>query len=201
MEPDTFMTATTEKTTPGIRRRPHRALGALGALVLGLSLAAIPARVDAATEYEIKAVYLLNLAKGISWPTSAFSDPRSPLIIGVLGSDPFGATLTRVCSGETAGGRPLKVNHSRSASGLAGCHLVFVSKSEASRTASIIASLSGRPILLVGDFSPFASRGGHLNFILTGGSVRYEINASAARATGLKIPSKIQRSGISVSGP
>ncbi len=184
------------KTTPPKKRRRHHVLS----VVLALCLAGAPEAARAATEYELKAIYLLNFAKSFDWPETAFPKATTPLVVGVLGNDPFGNTLTRVCRGETAGGHALQVRTAKTPAELYDCHIVFVSKSEASRTNSIVSNFSGRPILLIGDFSPFASKGGHLNFILKSGSVRYEFNAHAAQRNGLRIPSRIQRSGIPVSG-
>ena len=167
------------------------------AMVFGLT--GFPGTLKAATEYELKAVYLLNFAKTVELTATGGNGAGAPLVIGVLGSDPFGSTLTRVCRGETAGGRPMTVRRSTNASSLGDCHIVFVGKSEASRASSVVSRLSRNPILLIGDFSPFAAKGGHLNFVMKSGSVRFEFNAQAAKRSGLRIPSRIQRSGIPVS--
>ena len=44
----------------------------------------------AATEYEVKAAFLLNFAKFVDWPASSFPASDSPMVIGVLGDDLFG---------------------------------------------------------------------------------------------------------------
>ena len=41
-------------------------------------------------EYDVKAVFLFNFSQFVDWPTPALADPQAPLVIGVLGNDPFG---------------------------------------------------------------------------------------------------------------
>ena len=40
-------------------------------------------------EYQIKAAFLYNFAQFTQWPTNAFAGPDKPLVIGILGADPF----------------------------------------------------------------------------------------------------------------
>ena len=40
-----------------------------------------------ALEYAIKAAYLSAFATYLTWPEGTFPDPRTPLVIGVLGQD------------------------------------------------------------------------------------------------------------------
>ena len=66
-------------------------------LTIALALAAICvpniAAADAPNEYEVKALMLFNLTHFVDWPASAFGDDKSPIVIGVLGRDPFGHYL------------------------------------------------------------------------------------------------------------
>jgi hypothetical protein len=45
-------------------------------------------------EYKIKAAFLLNFAKFITWPDQTFTSPQQPFSFCVLGQDPFGTALT-----------------------------------------------------------------------------------------------------------
>src|SRR4051794_27981903 len=80
-----------------VRIFPSRRLLALFLLaaimiVFGLAPSA-HAQIAASGEYKIKAVYLYNFVQYVDWPAGAFADEKSPLIIGVLGNDPFGKIL------------------------------------------------------------------------------------------------------------
>ena len=45
------------------------------------------------SEYQLKAVFLYNFAKFVKWPAESFADADSPIILGILGVDPFGAAI------------------------------------------------------------------------------------------------------------
>ena len=73
-----------------------------------------------------------------------------------------------------------------------GCHLLFISDSEAESLAAILAALDDRPVLTVADMPNFARAGGIINLKTTGeNKLRFEINTGTARRAGLKISSKL----------
>jgi hypothetical protein len=43
-------------------------------------------------EYQVKAAFLINMAKVRDWPAHALP-PGAPLIIAIVGDDPFGSSL------------------------------------------------------------------------------------------------------------
>jgi hypothetical protein len=64
-------------------------------------------QVQPVREYQIKAVFLFNFPQFVEWPPEAFPDANSPMIIGVLGEDPFGKILDETVQGEQIASRPL----------------------------------------------------------------------------------------------
>ena len=64
-------------------------------------------------EYKVKAAYLFNFAKYTEWPERAFSSPEAPIVIGILGSDPFGDLLESTISDRRVGTRNVVVKRSR----------------------------------------------------------------------------------------
>ena len=144
-------------------------------------------------EYQIKAVFLFNFAQFAEWPARAFADSRAPLIIGILGDDPFGPYLDELVKNEKIGGRPLLVRRYREMKEMAGCHILFVSRSEAARLDTIIPPLKGRSILTISDADAFNRQGGMVRFVTDNGKIRLRINVEAAKACDLTISSKIIR--------
>jgi len=57
----------------------------------------------------IKAGFIYNFAKLVEWPTASFAQPDSPIVIGILGEDPFGATLDRIVADKKINGRGFAV--------------------------------------------------------------------------------------------
>ena len=159
-------------------------------LLLALLLAApCAAAAQTAEEYAVKAAFLYNFAKFVDWPAAAFPDPNL-LKICVLGNDPFGGSLETV-AGEQVAGHKLQVVRMDSTSKLAGCQILFISRSERGRIEQILAAVKGSPVLTVGDTQKFADDGVIINFILEGSKVRFEINTESADRAGIRISSKL----------
>lgn len=145
----------------------------------------------AASEYEIKAAYLYNFAKFVDWPPSAFSDPKQPLGICIFGRDPFGHALGDLLLGKAIGEHPVSLGYAKQAPDLAGCQIIFLTASEASRLPEILGSRHIHNVLIVGESEGFATAGGTIQFVLDQNRVRFVINPDAADRAGLKISSKL----------
>ena len=142
-------------------------------------------------EYQVKAAFLYNFAKFVEWPSEAFINVRTPLVVGVIGDDPFGSDLERMINGKTVNGRQMTIKRLKWGQNLRDCHILFISSSERNRLAQIIENLRGASVLTVGEMDKFAEQGGHINFIMENNKVRFEINASAAEQARLKISSRL----------
>jgi len=151
----------------------------------------------AESEATVKAAYLLNFAKLVEWPASAFSAGQ-PLVIGVVGRDALVEELSRVFAGASANGHKIEVRRvaASDAGALLGCHLVFVQ--EAERGESVIGAVQGRPVLVVGEAENFARRGGALGFVKEAGTLKFEANPKAATRNGLIVSAKLLRVARSV---
>jgi hypothetical protein len=159
-------------------------------LVVGL---AVSVQAGLSREYQVKAVFLFNFAQFVEWPSPAFPEVQTPLVIGVLGEDPFGAYLDETVRGETVNNRPLVVRRFRSVEEIDTCHVLFISRSETGRVEQIVASLKGRSILTVGDADGFAKRGVMIRLTTVDNKIRLRINLERANAANLKISSKLLR--------
>ena len=146
------------------------------------------------SEYLIKAGFIYNFAKLVEWPTASFAQPDSPIVIGILGEDPFGATLDRIVADKKINGRGFavkRVKWSRDFKDLRDCNILFVSSSEKEHIESVIDAMKGLPILTIGDAPGFAKRGGIINFMLEDNKVRFEVNVEAAKHADLTISSRL----------
>lgn len=149
---------------------------------------------QSAGEYQVKAVFLFNFAKFVEWPPNAFPDGNTPLVIGVLGQDPFGPHLDDTLRGELIDNRPLIVQRYRNFAEIKRCHILFISRSESDHLNEIVANLRERRILTVTD-ADGAQSGVMIRFIREGSKIRFRINAEAAKAANLTISSKLLRLG------
>ncbi len=163
------------------------------ASLLLLASGRISAQAPPTPEYQLKAVFLFNFAQFVEWPPSAFPSPDAPLVIGILGEDPFGSYLDETVWGERVNDRPLVVQRFSGVDDITACHILFVSLPERGSLAPVLQRLRGHSILTVGDAARFASRGGMIGFVTEQNRIRLRINLAAASAAGLTISSKLLR--------
>jgi YfiR/HmsC-like len=164
-------------------------LRAITALTSALLLVQSPQ----ASEYQVKAVFLFNFAQFVDWQPVVAQDPRAPLLIGILGDDPFGGFLDETVRGERLGTRPFEIRRYRELTDIRACNILFISRSESERVGEILAALGKRPILTVSDGDDFAKRGGMIQFVNDKNRIRLRINLEAAQAANVTISSKLLR--------
>ncbi len=168
-----------------------RALLLVGTL---LTPGSIPsARAAAApSEYEVKAVLLFNFLKFTEWPADAFSDATSPLVIGVVGTNPFGRLLEDLVKDEAIDRRAIVIRHFGEGEVPTPCHALFIGRSEEPRLPTLLEALRDKPVLTLSDLERFCQRGGMVNLTLTlARTVRPEVSPAAARAARLAISSRL----------
>lgn len=171
------------------RPRPGRIWRAALTLMAGASWLLHGAAEEAASEYDVKAAFLLNFAKFTEWPASAFADSDAPIAICILGKDPFGRTIDELVQGEAANGRKLAVRRVDEPAAAQACQMVFVSGP--GKIAAKSVSGLGKGVLTVGEGEGFVRDGGIIGFVVENRRVRFDINQTAAETAALKLSSKL----------
>jgi hypothetical protein len=162
-------------------------------VVTGLIAALLLVQSQRASEYQVKAVFLFNFAQFVEWQPVTAQDARTPLLIGILGDDPFGPFLDETVRGERLGARPFEIRRYRALTDIENCDILFISRSEIERVGQILATLQNRPILTVSDAEDFAKRGGMIQFVNDKNRIRLRVNLEAAQAANVTISSKLLR--------
>ncbi len=144
-------------------------------------------------EYRFKAVYLFNFLQLIEWPKAAFSSDESPLVVGILGKDPFGRLLDDLLKKERINERPVVIRRYRDSSEVENCHLLFVSNSEEERIPAILQQTRQWQSLTVSEIKGFAEQGGGINFYVDNNRIRFEINIEVLKKADLHASSKLLR--------
>ena len=172
----------------------HRIRGALvffATIAAGLSAKSARAQSPAA-EYHVKAAYLLNFARFVEWPVDVLP-ASAPVVIVIVGDDPFGGPLEEILRGKSANGHPIQLRHMRWNDVLTPCQIVFISASEEPHLAQILQYLGRSSVLTVSDIDRFSLRGGVIEFRMVGNRVRFDIGREPAFAARLSISSKMLR--------
>jgi YfiR/HmsC-like len=174
----------------------------LGILIVALSVSlswapevfAQASEASDSSEYLIKAGFIFNFAKFVEWPTTAFAQPDSPIVIGVLGTDPFGTIIDQIVKDKKIGTRGFVVKRLKwgtDVRDLRDCKILFVSASEKAHMDEVVQIVRGLPILTVGETPGFAERGGIIRFTVEDNRVRFEVNVEAAHQADLTISSRL----------
>ncbi len=142
------------------------------------------------TDYAVVANYLAVFCRYVTWPTASAETPTgSPLRIGVLGPNPFGKTLETVVDGKKLRGRPLVAIYATAPEPLANCEVVFINLDEAAARATAIATFAGKPVLTavyLGGTPDARPTGAAIELVRVDNNVRYQLNARALAAQGLR---------------
>lgn len=179
------------------------AMVAASSLMRGGPLHGQSESVDDEKAIKVKAAYLLNFTKFVTWPADAFQDEHSPIVIGVVGADPFGLLLDQTIKGKTVSGRELKVQRFQwrvgdDLSAAKKCHLLYMSTSLGDDADHLIAALSRLPILLIGEGTAFAKSGGTLGFVMEEGRIVFWTNRKAAETANLQLSSQLLKLARSI---
>jgi len=148
-------------------------------------------------EYRLKAAFLCNFTKFIEWPAARFADAASPVVIGVLAKNPFGAELEKIAQGRTVKGRDLVVKLLATADEAPTVHILFVPAGEEPRLAATDAWRK-IAVVVVGESPRFAPLGGVITFQPEADKVRFAIDLAAAQSVGLKISAQLLKLAVEV---
>jgi len=140
-------------------------------------------------EYKVKAAFLLNFARFVEWPPSAFPDASAPIVICIVGEDPFGEQLTRMVADEKVEGRRIEVQHP-GGDAAGNCHILYISRSDQEELSTLFSN-PRQGVLLVGEGEQFVHRGGAIGFVTENRRVRFDVNMKAASEAGLRFSSKL----------
>jgi hypothetical protein len=169
-------------------------------MVAGSALAAAsrgasaPGPVHEPTEHEVKAAFLYHFAELVSWPSVEHraGAPR-PMVIAVVGRDPFGDQLESTIAGQSVRGRPIRILRAASVHALGvQPQILFVGARSAAEARTSLDAVRGVPVLTVGACDDFAESGGMIRFRLTPDRrVAFDINLGAVQGAGLKMSSQL----------
>ena len=141
---------------------------------------------------QLKAAFVYHFAQFVEWPTGTFKDSHSPIIVGILGENPFGGELEKTLSGKRVNERLLEVQQFGSVSEATNaCQILFINPPDHKQLPDIVKSLGNARILTIGDSEGFTEADGMIGFFMEGAKVRFRINDAAAKRVGLRISSKL----------
>lgn len=173
------------------RRAPRYFYLSLLLWLLG-SATALFGQATVSKEYQIKAAFLYNFTKFVEWPADHL-EAGEPVVIAVLGENPFGPELEKLVAGRLVNGRAIVVRLVSVEADLVSAHIVFVPAGQEGR-----AMWRHDGLLTVGESAGFMDEGGMIRFTLVDEKVRFEINQTASEQAGLKLSGQLLKLATSV---
>jgi hypothetical protein len=137
----------------------------------------------------VKAAFVYNFTKFVTWPASSFPNSSSPFVIGIVGDDSLQGSLDAIVRNKTAENRPIVVRHI-AWTDIDSCNLLFIPNDESGR-ASQLSRVKSRSVLVVSESPGMLRKGATINLFLDQDRVMFEIAPNAAKDTGLTLSSRL----------
>ena len=144
-------------------------------------------------ERAVRAAFVFNLTKYVSWPAS-----RDRLVIGVVGTGNIGTVLKQVLDGKTSDGRRISVVIHMPDSDLGDCDVLYVAGLAPATMKAILSRAAGRAVLTVGDSDQFVRAGGMVGLVRSGDQIEIEVNLPALRSRNLDMSSRLLQLAVLV---
>jgi hypothetical protein len=142
-------------------------------------------------EYAVKAAFLHNFVRYVTWPESAFKDRDEAFTICVLGKDPFGSVLDSTFAGSKVDGRRIAVKRRAEVADIGACHLLFVPRTAEHELARLRELYGALPVLVIAESTDAAERGAHMALYLEKSKMRFAVNLDATRRAQLEMSSEL----------
>lgn len=142
-------------------------------------------------EYQLKAAFIFNFLQFVEWPDAAFANPQAPLVITVVGENPFGTAIEQATRGKVVRGREIAVRYARNASAAGPSHLLFLAPAGDKAPTQSVRDAAGTGRLTVADVDDFVTAGGCVQFYSEDNKLRFSINTAAVNRAGLKVSAKL----------
>jgi len=170
---------------------PARVIALLSIMMLVSGAPHAAGAQPATEEYKVKAAFLFHFAQLVEWPPSAPGAGDQSINVCIFADEPRLPELQDTLEGKVVGTRPLHILLLSSPQSVQGCNMLFLSRDEVHRQATILKILRGQPVLTVGESENFLSDGGMIRLHIEEDKVRFDINAGLADSSHLKISSRL----------
>lgn len=137
--------------------------------------------------YQIKAAFIFNFTKFISWPAE-LEQAGGDLRLCLLDGNPFGDYVYQL-NGRRVRNFYLRVSETHSHDQLASCHIVYLSGPKVD--SELLSRLASLPILTISDVDGFMPAGGGISLFPENERIRFDINLQRMKGCGLDVSSKL----------
>jgi hypothetical protein len=144
---------------------------------------------DPVPEYQVKTVFVYNLARFTYWPHTALAGTNDFVVCFV--NERLALPYADLIEGRLVQGHRVRVTYWRQPGDERDCHLVFMNTDDRQTIRYLLDSLRGKPVLSVGEVPGFAQAGGIINLVKRADRIGIEINVDAVARARLKINAQL----------
>jgi hypothetical protein len=185
----------------------------LGAWILTSSQEPVPE----SQEYFVKAAFVCQMIKFITWPKGKPVDANNVVTISIVGPNRFGKAFdpakTQLLKDKTLVVKEFKLLKPPALEdpnqqiawafyirALQTSHIVYVTGAPAEDVRPLFTALQTPSVLTFGESDGFVDKGGMVNFLPQQEKIRFEVNLTATHAAHIQISSKVLRLASRVLG-
>ncbi|MCU0288470.1 MAG: YfiR family protein [Acidobacteria bacterium] len=167
------------------------------ALLLSLSLFIIPAfsqqkkMIVKADEYDVKIAYIKNFFDFIKWPAESLNS--NEFIFGIIGDTPLSEQIKKLSNQIKFPDKKVSVRIISDLVQIKECHALIIGNIDAEKLKEILALIGNLPILSISETEGFSEIGVLINLFKIENNVKFEINYSAVKKSGLNFSSKLYK--------
>lgn len=165
------------------------------AVIISLITNSIAYGNESEREYLVKAAFLYNFLKFVTWDKNTENNEIKICTIG----DPEYLKDIKTIEGKKVHEKAISVPEPQTDNNSNECDVIFLSRYDSHDYTRLIAETQGKGVLTVSDIVGFAEKGGIIEFYTTeDNKVRFKINIRAAEKNGLKISSELLKLAVIV---
>ena len=153
-----------------------------------LSWAAWPAAAGPVQEYDLKSAFIYNFATFTNWPESS----SSTLNVCIAAPERVFGHFVQL-TGKKVGNLTMSVRSIKRGTVLQDCQILFVSDEESSAFNAWLPELVGKSTLTISESERWVSKGVMIGLLLEGRNIVFDVNLTAAQASGVEISSRLLR--------
>lgn len=135
----------------------------------------------------IKAGFITKFPAYVTWPHLEDRQQAPVFRYCVLGPSAITGFLRSLVNLSDSGPRNAQVHVVHRIAASMPCELLFIPDAQAQRVSEVVTALRDRAVLLIGETPGLARQGAHINLYRAEGRIKFEINRSTVKKSGLQI--------------
>jgi hypothetical protein len=137
-----------------------------------------------------KTAFIYNFAKFTRWPTTQLKAMKNNMLLCSIGDDELTRNLPKL-TGKVLHGKSIKAINLNDTQDFDICHTLYFAKSAENRLQEILTTIKDKPILTISDIEKFSQKGGMIELIQEKEKMRFIINLTTTRSSGLSLSARL----------